>query len=166
MEGDDELSPKTLAHQRIVIVIAIIIVKSYSHSLFVIFLFRDFHVNHCVCVGFSEISLTHLHNFGVWINFIGNYPQHLVLSLRLLSLHSQVLPIQYLSLKQPRATDMAPSRRKVTHAIAVVPNASKRKGKAIEAPEPVDHDQPIRRPYPQLRKLPLYLCHAAGGAGC
>ena len=69
--GYEELSPETLAPQRNTIVIAIIIVE----SLFVFFSFRVFHVDLCVYIGFSEIHLTHLYNFGAWINSIGNYPQ-------------------------------------------------------------------------------------------
>jgi len=34
---------------------------------------------------------------------------------------------------------MAPSRKNVIQAAAAVPNAPKGKGKAIEAPEPADH---------------------------
>ena len=75
----------------------------------VVFLFQIFYVSLFVCVGFSKICFTRLHNFGAWINFIENYPEHLVLLLRSLRPYSRDLPIQYPnpSTKYPRTTIMA-----------------------------------------------------------
>jgi len=41
------------------------------------------------------IDFSHLYKFGVWINSLENYPQHLVLSLKSLRPYSWDLPIQY-----------------------------------------------------------------------
>jgi len=50
-----------VAHQEITIVIAIIIVESLSPSM--VFSFRDFHISFCVCVRFFVIGFSHLHKF-------------------------------------------------------------------------------------------------------
>ena len=52
----------------------------------------DFPLSDFLHIGFSEICLTHLHNFSAWISSIGNYPQYFVISLRALRPYSWDLP--------------------------------------------------------------------------
>ena len=64
----------------------------------------EVHVILYVCIGFSLIWFYSLHYFGMWINSLGSYPQHLELSLRSPEslLRTSLHPIPFLK------TNMAP----------------------------------------------------------
>jgi len=135
-DGDDQSTPETLAPE---------IGSHHCSFLWIIvkpLLFSGFHVNLCGCSGL--ISKIHSLIYIIWCvdNSLGNYPLHLVLSLRSFWVYShRSLPLlkSNPSSKQPRTAGMAPPRKNVPLVTTTAPAYSKGKGKAIEVAEPESH---------------------------